>query len=210
MITPRKRAFRVAPLLLVGALLFLAGGYLLAQPGCQPQKCEFIGVTAKDVGSALAAVGGTEVEHGLFGGSQKTVWSDDFKQDLSEGRGGTAQWRLDHFLSSTEGIDKIAFGPNQEGRCVLELKCSRIDNGTYLPGVLTKRNAAREKRLLLETYQRLKSKKPSITAHLKGDWQLSDPLIVESHQGALWIAVEGLPLAKAVEYFRERGFTRRT
>lgn len=185
------------------ALLVLA---ISGMGGCgTPGRCEFIGADCVQVGQAIAKSDNTETAQNLFGPIKQEVWGEQFKQALSQGQGGTTHWHVEHFMSSTDGKDKVAFRPVADG-CAVEIVSENKENGFLLPGILFGRYTARERSILQRAYWELKKDNPAATARMEGSWQPSDPFMIELHEGSLWAAAKGIPLDEVVKDLQARGF----
>ncbi len=170
----------------------------------RPTICRFEGVDALQVGQAMSQLNPTEYESGLFGGSDKSTWSDEFKKKLAGAQSGTMSWKLSGFLSSTDGHDKIKF-KSLPGGCTVEVTCWKEEG--LLPWGSSTHYVQRERRILQQTYSSLKGKNQKVTAECGDGWRPSDPPIIESHEGAVWFASRNLPLDGVSQYFVDKGFS---
>ncbi len=166
--------------------------------------CTIRGVTAAEAGAAIAESGDKMAARTLLATFMQEVWDAGFKARLASGQGGQTRWHVEHFLSSTEGIDDVILRGDANG-CRVEIG-SQVKDNVLLPAPFYHRDVLRERSILLWAYWQLKEKIPHAAAYSSDPWRPSDPPRIELREGALWAAARDLPLEAAVAYLVASGF----
>ena len=147
----------------------------LAVSGCAYTRCEFTGVTPREVGAAVGHVGCYAIDRIFIVKSYKKVWSKQFTEQLAEGRGGRTEWSVSEasFFAFSKNSDDIRLSRTEQGNCLLEIRCEKREMAIpfFLPPPGADRNEDRERAIVQHAYWRLKQTRPEVTAKAKGEWQ---------------------------------------